>query len=233
MKPKKSLYVVFEGVDGAGTSIRSKITRYFLEKLKIKYLYVREHSRESRAGILIEMLLHSNRFNIKEISIKEQTTGKTKKFDKNNEKLLNLFTEDRYYVIDKIKSDKRKRKIIISDRNFLSSMAYQLKGDINKCKEYLAKNPEFLIPDVLVYVYSPLKVSYTRAKRTRANKATDFDKDIKLQKQVKEAYEKILKAHALGEIKIARKIVRMHGNVEDIEKQMKHFFKKEIVKKIM
>ncbi len=109
------MYIVLEGIDGAGKSTQTKL----LEKWFIKKGYQTKtvvEPTESEIGKLIR----------KELLKKESTS------DINQQKLSLLFAADRLTLKEEIMSVKNNHeKIILSDRSFYSSICYQNNKSIN------------------------------------------------------------------------------------------------------
>ncbi len=99
------MYIVFEGIDGAGKSTQIQILKEWLENNGLEVETIVEPT-DSEVGKLIRKLLRN-------------PNAETDKMQKT---LGLLFAADRMLIMDKLeKTD----KIIISDRSFISSLAYQ------------------------------------------------------------------------------------------------------------
>ena len=110
------MYIVFEGIDGAGKSSQIQLLKEWLEE----------------NGLEVELLV-------------EPTDSKVGKLirDEDMQKTLGLlFAADRMLIMDKLNDE---NKIIISDRSFISSLAYQEPKDwINEINKY-AKKPDLVL----------------------------------------------------------------------------------------
>ena len=99
------MYIVFEGIDGAGKSTQIQMLKEWLEANGFRVETLVEPT-DSEVGRLIRKILQRP----------DATTDRLQKT------LGLLFAADRMMIMDKLED---KSKIIISDRSFISSLAYQ------------------------------------------------------------------------------------------------------------
>ena len=119
------MYIVFEGIDGAGKSTQVQLLKKWLENNGLKVETLVEPT-DSEVGKLIRKILQ-----------RDDATG-----DKIQKALGLLFAADRMLIMDRLNDES---KIIISDRSFISSLAYQKPaGWIEELNKY-AKKPDLLI----------------------------------------------------------------------------------------
>lgn len=122
------MYICLEGIDGAGKSTQIEFLSQWLIDLGFKVEKVVEPT-ESEIGLLIRKILTSP----------DATSS-------NNQKKLGLlFAADRLSLMEEIAKYEKEQKIVISDRSFYSSLAYQDQKDwileINK----FARTPDLAI----------------------------------------------------------------------------------------
>lgn len=119
------MYIVFEGIDGAGKSSQIQLLKEWLEENGLEVELLVEPT-DSKVGKLIrELLTYDN-----------ATTDDMQKT------LGLLFAADRMLIMDKLNDE---NKVIISDRSFISSLAYQEPKDwINEINKY-AKKPDLVL----------------------------------------------------------------------------------------
>ncbi|RBQ23084.1 putative thymidylate kinase [Candidatus Methanobinarius endosymbioticus] len=122
------MYIVLEGIDGAGKSTQITVLKQWLEDSGIEVETILEPT-DSDVGVLIRKML--------------QDPNATKE---NFQKALGLlFAADRLMLMDKIDNEEYCNKVIISDRSFYSSLVYQKPKDwiteINK----FAKQPDLVL----------------------------------------------------------------------------------------
>ena len=132
------MYIVFEGIDGAGKSTQIQLLKEFLENNGLEVETMVEPT-DSEVGKLIRRILQRP----------DATTDRVQKT------LGLLFAADRMLIMDKLEDEK---KIIISDRSFISSLAYQEPtGWIAILNKYAKK------PDLLILLDLDVKTSVIRA----------------------------------------------------------------------
>lgn len=119
------MYIVFEGIDGAGKSTQIQLLKEWLEENGLDVELLVEPT-DSKVGKLIrELLTYDN-----------ATTADMQKT------LGLLFAADRMLIMDKLNDE---NKVIISDRSFISSLAYQEPKEwISEINKY-AKKPDLVL----------------------------------------------------------------------------------------
>lgn len=119
------MYIVFEGIDGAGKSTQIQMLKEWLEANGFRVETLVEPT-DSEVGKLIRKILQRY----------DATTERVQKT------LGLLFAADRMLIMDKLNDES---KIIISDRSFISSLAYQEPADWIEVLNRYAKKPDLLI----------------------------------------------------------------------------------------
>jgi len=122
------MYICLEGIDGGGKSTQIELLSEWLINLGFKVEKIVEPT-DSEIGLLIRCILTSP----------DATSSNTQKI------LGLLFAADRLTLMEKIAKYEEENKIIISDRSFYSSLAYQDPqnwiGQINM----FAKKPDLVL----------------------------------------------------------------------------------------
>ena len=119
------MYIVFEGIDGAGKTTQIQMLAEWLEANGFRVETLREPT-DSKVGDLIHEIL-------------QQPDAQTEEV----QRILGLlFAADRLFIMDRLENDS---KIIISDRSFLSSLVYQDDADWIEILNRYAKRPDLLI----------------------------------------------------------------------------------------
>lgn len=119
------MYIVFEGIDGAGKSTQIRLLKEWLEANGFEVETLVEPT-DSEVGRLIRDILQRP----------DSQDGGVQKV------LALLFAADRMLIMDKLADES---KIIISDRSFISSLAYQEHMEwVEEINKY-AKRPDLLI----------------------------------------------------------------------------------------
>ena len=119
------MYIVFEGIDGAGNSTQIRLLKEWLEANGFRVETLVEPT-DSEVGKLIRRILQRP----------DATTDQVQKI------LGLLFAADRMLMMDKLED---KSKIIISDRSFISSLAYQEPAEWIEVLNRYAKKPDLLL----------------------------------------------------------------------------------------
>ena len=119
------MYIVFEGIDGAGKSTQIQMLKEWLEANGFRVETMVEPT-DSEVGKLIRKILQRP----------DATTDRIQKT------LGLLFAADRMLIMDKLEDES---KIIISDRSFISSLAYQDPAEWIEILNRYAKKPDLLL----------------------------------------------------------------------------------------
>jgi len=157
--------VNLEGIDGCGKSTQSKLLLEKLEGEGEKVIILKEPTKRPHGQKLWDML-----------------HGKRKA---TNEEILELFVLDRkQHVKEKIQPALDSEAVVLMDRYYYSSMAYQVAGGIDV--EEIREKHEFAPkPDVVLIFDLPVSVALERVKGH--SDADEFEKEEHLEK-VREAY---------------------------------------------
>ena len=157
--------VNLEGIDGCGKSTQSKLLREKLEGEGEKVIILKEPTKRPHGQKLWDVL-----------------HGKRKA---TNEEILELFVLDRkQHVEEKIQPALNDGNVVLMDRYYYSSMAYQVAGgiDVEDIREKHAFAPK---PDIVLIFDLPVSVALERVKGH--SDADEFEKDEHL-KKVRIAY---------------------------------------------
>lgn len=123
------MYIIFEGIDGAGKSTQIEIIKNWLEDNGLEVETLVEPT-DSEIGVMIREIL----------KYPDATTDRMQKT------LGLLFAADRMLIMDKLDDNK---KVFLSDRSFISSLAYQEPKEwIETLNRYVKKPDLVLLLDV-------------------------------------------------------------------------------------
>ena len=194
-------FIVFEGIDGAGTSTQIK---KLVESNPEKYLATAEPTSGETGKFLRRML--GGEFKVDE---------KTNAF---------LFAADRcehIYGKNGVIEEINAGKTVVSDRYFFSSMCYQSIS----CGEELPAmlNSQFPLPEILFFFDIDPEISLARV-NSRNEKKEIYEK-IDLQKKIAAQYEKII-SHYEKDTDCGMKVVRINASLsieeiaETIQKEL-------------
>lgn len=191
MTDRKGILIVFEGTDGTGKSTQLKLLS---QSLKVKGLDVissfeptnGEYGQKIRA-------LYSNR---KNTSLEDE---------------LELFLADRKeHVETLINPALASGKIVLLDRYFLSTVAYQGAAGLDTAV-ILKKNAFAPVPDLAVLFHAPIQTGITRITENRRDTLNDFEKEEYLRK-VKLQFEQ-LDLPCIKRVDADRSIEEIHQDV--------------------
>ncbi len=159
----KGLFIVFEGIDGTGKT--SQITRQTssLRRQGYTVLSTREPS-DGPFGVRLRSLFYQR----EQISKQEE---------------LQLFLDDRRDHLQKtILPALQQGAIVLCDRYFLSTVAYQGATGSFTIEELLAKNSFAPAPDLAVLLSAPVATCLQRITHGRKEKPNDFEQQNFLQR---------------------------------------------------
>ena len=196
-------FIVFEGIDGAGTSTQIK---KLTDIDPINFVATSEPTSGATGKFLRQML--SGDFKVDE---------KTSAY---------LFAADRCEHIfgrGGVKELIDSGKIVISDRYFFSSLAYQSIS----CGEELPRllNSPFPLPEILFYFEIDPEISLARV-NARNEKKEIYEK-LDLQKKIAAQYEIVIKEYEKKSQETGIKIVRIDAtdSIENISNTIKKYFR--------
>ena len=139
------MYIVIEGIDGAGTTTQTgMLATYLFNKSKdAMVLTTREPTMHTPDGLEIRRRLKQN----EPLPLQQWA---------------DLFIKDRTYHLERIVQPALNRNIhVISDRNMLSTLAYQSNSE-DDMKFLYTKHQYLLQPDILIYLDVPPMVALKR-----------------------------------------------------------------------
>ena len=205
------MFITFEGPDGAGKTTAIKQLKKFLKKNNVDFFFTREPgTKNSRiAKRLREIVLDKD----SEMSDMVEAI---------------LYTADRRLNLEKnIWPNLKKNKLVLCDRYFDSTFAYQGSGRQLGLKEMIMFQEiatEKTYPDITIFFDVPPEISKKRLNRM------DKDKD-RLELAGEEFHKNVYKGY--------QKLVKMFPNrfrvidatksQEEVFKQVKQIFEKEII----
>lgn len=166
-------FIVIEGLDGAGTTTLSSLLVSHLNSIGIKTVQTREPSDGAIGQMIRETYL----------SKKEETTAKG---------LALLYSADREDHINNPKTGVKqllKESVVISDRYFYSSLAYQ---GVNLPFTYIDSINDFEEAEIIIYIDTPVEECLSRIEKRGSEKEL-FEKKDFLEK-TRENYAKAFEA---------------------------------------
>ena len=189
---RSGLFIVFEGIDGAGKRTLSKFTKSILESKNLKVALFEYPDYNSIWGKIINRYLY-------------------------NEIELNVEEEFFVYFIDILKDQAEIDKLlkegifIISDRYFSSTVAFQCaKGfDYQKARSTI-NIMDVILPDLTIFLQIPPALAVERKYKEKEH-LDRHEKDANLLKNVNLVYDKILKENM-----VSKKWIKIDGS-KDLE----------------
>ena len=165
-------FIVLEGLDGAGTTTQLKKLKAELERIGYT-IYMTNEPTSQPIGKLVRSVL-SGDFKTTPLALATLYSADREDHINNSE----------YGIIKQISDN----KIVISDRYFYSSLAYQgVNCNFNKVVEL---NKDFPHPQILIYIETPVEVCISRIE-SRGEKKEIFEKREFLT-QVNDNYNKVI-----------------------------------------
>lgn len=178
-QPKKGKLIVFEGIDGAGTESLSKaFLNYFKKKKKeVKRIHYPDYNYP--IGRLIHQYLH-------------------RKYDFSLEIQFIFYFADFAKDVEKINKWLKQGKIVLADRYFTSTLAYQgLRGFSQKDALKLAEIFKLPKPDLIIYLDVSPETSMKR--KFKEKKSLDRNEENrKFLSQLTEFYKQLAKKKIFG-----------------------------------
>ncbi|ACS89216.1 MULTISPECIES: dTMP kinase [Thermococcus] len=200
------IFIVLEGIDGAGKSTQAKMLAKWFENRGYEVVLTKEPT-DTAFGKLIRRLVL--------IGGKEGIIDGAR-ISKEAEALL--FAADRAEHVKKlIEPSIKAGKVVISDRYFYSSLAYQwARGlDLNWLINLNAFAPR---ADLVILLDLPVKESINRINGRSIR--SEFDKIVELQKKVRKNYLKL--AEKFNEIRIINALAPVEDIHNDITALIEH-----------
>ncbi|MBQ7970709.1 MAG: dTMP kinase [Treponema sp.] len=187
-------FIVFEGIDGSGTSTQIK---KLVERDLNKFIATAEPTKKE-TGLFLRKMLGGD------FSVDSKTAAY-------------LFAADRcehIYGKDGVIDLLNQGKIVVSDRYFFSSLAYQSVSCGNELPRLL--NSQFPLPEILFYFYIDPEISLKRVE-DRNEKKEIYEK-IDYQKKTAALYEEVINEYSKPELKDEMKIIKIDASksIEEI-----------------
>ncbi|HIH72437.1 MAG: dTMP kinase [Thermococcaceae archaeon] len=206
-----SIFIVLEGIDGAGKSTQAKLLAEWFEERGYEVVLTKEPTDTAFGKLIRRLVLTGGKEGIIDGA----------RISKEAEALL--FAADRAEHVKKlIEPSLKAGKVVISDRYFYSSLAYQWARGLDL--EWLINLNAFAPrADLVILLDLPVKESIKRI-NGRSIKS-EFDKIVELQKKVRENYLKL--AERFDEIRIVNAL----APVEDIHKDIVALVEHELLEK--
>ena len=193
----KGIFIVFDGIDGNGKTTQVNLLKKYLER---KYdVFLISTPSEGEYGKKIDNLL------------RRKEAARISK-----EKWLELFELDTKDVVRKINSILKEGKIVICDRYYYSTLAYQLNEE--KWQNYAS---QFLLPDIAFILDLPANIALERIKekyKISKEKRSYFEK-LEILRKVRKKFL-LLPNYLKDNIKIIEGNRKIEVIAKDIKKEI-------------
>lgn len=194
--PKDKMFIVFEGIDGSGKGTQSKLLKNWFQQKSSKKegfkVFLTEEPTKTKLGSIIKKII------------------KNKKATLTPETQALLFTADRAEHVKKIRQMLEGGNVVICDRYYFSTLAYQGASGISM--DWIMLLNKFAIkPDLTVVLDVEPAVGL---KRIKNRNSTSYFEKLKFLKRVRENYKKICSSFENAvEIDASKSIEQVHENI--------------------
>ena len=190
------MFIVIEGIDGAGCETQAKNLIKLLGEAKKQAFWVKYPDYEKNIGKMIKEFLYQN----KDLTAEQQFLLYTMQF---------IFDS-------KWLAEKRKEGVVVADRYFTTTLCYQTLEGI-KLETALKYAEDFKIerPDIVFYLDVNPEIAIQR-KSGEAKEKNRREKDFEFIRKTYRQYDKLIKNH------VWTKWVRINGNssIDEITKEI-------------
>lgn len=199
----KGKLIVIEGIDGAGCGAQTELLKEKLnEKSSQPVLHIRYPNYNNPVGVTIHKFLHEE---------------------------LQLSTDMQFFIysldmlkdMKEIKNALKEGRMILADRYFTSTLAYQCAQGfpIEKALKF-AELFDFVKPDLIIYLKVSVETAMKRKKMEKDNLDL-FERDLELRKKVSKKYDELASENIFGKwiVVDAEKSIKEVAN--EIEKEVK------------
>nr|WP_319374326.1 dTMP kinase [uncultured Methanobacterium sp.] len=182
------MYICLEGIDGSGKSTQLERLGKWLEDCGLSVTRIREPT-DSPVGRLIRKML-------------QDPGAQDEGFQRT---LALLFAADRTLLMDTICKEEEKNRIVISDRSFYSSLAYQ------NGEDWIAQiNQHALEPDLVILLDLEIETALTRCEGTDSFEEADF------LESVRQRYLKLAQQHDFLVVNANNGVNKVHSDIKRI-----------------
>ena len=159
---KDGLLIAFEGIDGTGKSTQLQLLATFLQDMGCRVSTTREPTDSSYGRRIRELYVDRGSCTLEEE--------------------LELFIQDRrLHVLEFIEPQLAEGRIVLTDRYYYSTAAYQGAAGMN-VEEIFARNSFAPAPDLVILLTMDPEVSIARIREGRGDELNDFEQLDQLKK---------------------------------------------------
>lgn len=159
---KEGLLIAFEGIDGTGKSTQVQLLAAYLQDMGCRVVTTREPTDSSYGRRIRELYVDRGSCTLEEE--------------------LELFIQDRrLHVLEFIEPQLAEGCIVLTDRYYYSTAAYQGAAGMNAA-EIFARNSFAPVPDLVILLTMDPEVSIARIQEGRGDELNDFEQLDQLKK---------------------------------------------------
>jgi len=176
----KGKLIVIEGIDGAGCGTQTELLKEKLnERLSQPVLHIRYPNYNSPVGVTIHKFLHE------ELAL-------------STDMQFFIYSLDMLKDMNEIKKALDEGRIVLADRYFTSTLAYQCAQGFHLEKALkFADLFDFVKPDLIIYLKVPSDIAMKR-KKMEKNNLDLFEKDLEFRKKVSKKYDELASKNIFG-----------------------------------
>lgn len=197
--------IVIEGIDGAGCGTQTELLK---EKLNAKsskpVLHIRYPNYNSPIGVAIHKFLHEEL----ELSPDMQ---------------FFIYSLDMIKDMKEIKKALESGRIVLTDRYFTSTLAYQCSQGFSLEKALkFAELFDIVKPDLIIYLKVSAETAIERKKKEKANLDL-FERNLEFRKRVSKKYEELVSKNVFGKwiiVDAEKSIEKVAKEIENIVKNV-------------
>jgi len=201
------MFLVIEGIDGAGGSTQSRILKKFLEEKNFKVELISYPDYSNSIGKVVRKFLN-------------------KEFEISAEAQFFLYALDMVKDREKILKNLKEGKIVLADRYVFSTLAYQCFAKKFSFKKGLKLIEIFELPKPdLVFLLDIKPETSIRRKMKENNKLDRHEEGLKLLEKVRKGYLKLAKENVFSKEWV---ILNGENKIEEVSKEIREIVSKRL-----
>jgi len=201
------MFLVIEGIDGAGGSTQSRILKKFLEEKNFKVELISYPDYSNSIGKVVRKFLN-------------------KEFEISAEAQFFLYALDMVKDREKILKNLKEGKIVLADRYIFSTLAYQCFAKKFSFKKGLKLIEIFELPKPdLVFLLDIKPETSIRRKMKENNKLDRHEEGLKLLEKVRKGYLKLAKENVFSKEWV---ILNGENKIEEVSKEIREIVSKRL-----
>ncbi len=201
------MFLVIEGIDGAGGSTQSNILKDFLEKKNFKVELISYPDYSNSIGKVIRKFLK-------------------KEFDISAETQFFLYALDMLKDKEKILKNLEEGKIVLADRYIFSTLAYQCFAKKFSLKKGLKLIEIFELPKPDLVFLLDIKPETSMKRKMKENDKLDrHEEDLKLLEKVRKGYLKLARENIFSKEWV---VLNGENKIEEVSNEIKEIISKRL-----